>query len=106
MSCNSNNESNTSCISGCSYAKLGCYSGSNGTMAPIKNNNMGTQIIPVYGAIGYEALTSVGHGNSGGNCSSYFNINDAYGADSASCKTKYVQRACESCQPKQYRPSK
>ena len=94
-----NKESNTSCISGCSYAKLGCYNGMNGTMAPLKNP-MGTQIIPSYGNIGYDSLTHGGNGN----CSSYFNINDAYGgASAADGKTKYVQRPCDSCnfQPRQ-----
>ena len=54
----------------------------------------GQYIVPGYGAIGYDALT---HGNAGGGCNNYFNIEQAYGAGAGSCSTSYSARACGGC---------
>ena len=54
----------------------------------------GQYVVPGYGAIGYDALT---HGNAGGGCNNYFNIEQAYGAGAGSCSTSYSARACGGC---------
>lgn len=75
--------------SGCSYAKLGCYYGGNGTMAPARPT-AGIYVTPNYASIGYDALT---HGASG-SCNRYFSITDAYGKNAGNCNTTFTQRMC------------
>lgn len=78
---------------GC-YTNLSCYNGLNATMPPLRaGTTSGLFVTPDYTAIGYDTLT---HGESGGGCQQYFNINDAYGSGSNSCATSYTTRLCSS----------
>ena len=92
-----NNEYVNSAVnnSGCSYQTLNRYN-SNSTMAPSVQQPM-SYTVPMWGQIGYDALT---HGNNG-NCSTYFNINSAYGSKSGSCSDypSYQESACGGCGP-------
>jgi hypothetical protein len=78
-----------------SYTNLGCYLGSNNTMAPSTyGSTQGVYLTPNYGAIGYNALS---HGTPSGQ--SYFSITNAYGKGASSCNTSYTRRLCSSsCQ--------
>ena len=68
-----------------------------GTLNNLRSNAgivPGQYIVPNYEAIGYDALT---HGNAGGGCNNYFNIEQAYGSGAGSCSTSYSVRACGGC---------
>jgi hypothetical protein len=73
------------------YEQCGSQGNSNG-VNPVPTS--GQYVVPDYGAIGYDALT---HGNAGGGCNNYFNIEQAYGAGAGSCSTSYSVRACGGC---------
>ncbi len=90
--------------SACNYTTLGHYnhvnagtmeharaSGSAHNIGPGGQRNMGIYVVPVWGAPGYDTLT---HGNQVGTCSGHFNITQAYGANAASCNTRFVERLC------------
>ena len=78
------------------YAKLGCYYGAGSTMPVLKANQVNNvQVVPMYGGIGYDALTHGTDCNGG-----YFNITSAYGAGAATCSTSYAQRLCGGCNGK------
>jgi hypothetical protein len=87
----------------CSYAQVAsqCSRNQGGTLSNLRSNSSGTPagtvgqyVVPGYPAIGYDALT---HGNAGGGCNNYFNIEQAYGAGAGSCSTSYSARACGGC---------
>jgi len=83
----------TSGNSGCSYQTLCAYN-SNGAMAPVQpSQTVGTYVVPMWGAIGNDALT---HGGSG-NCGGYFTIMSAYGANAGKCNTEYATSNCNAC---------
>lgn len=76
----------------CSYATLGEYAGTGNEAADQATGipSMKIQTIPVYGGIGYEALTHDGKCSCGG----HFQLMDAYpDAENNTCP-KYAQRAC------------
>ena len=80
------------------YAQLGSYYGG-GCSRPIKapvpmTNVSGYYIVPAYSAIGYQALTAQGRGdscNAGGN---YFTIASAYGGEADNCQQQYMGSLC------------
>lgn len=76
--------------SACSYAPLGQYTGDYSMGVPFQGKvSNGAYIVPVWGAIGYDALT-----NKVPNCSGYFDVNAAYGANAGNCQTTYRTSLC------------
>ena len=90
-------EHNSSHVGGnsCSYATLSHYNnGSQGMNPPLpKQNVSGSYIVPVYGTIGYDALTFP---DSPCSCSGYPGIETAYGPNALKCNTKYAHMPCNS----------
>jgi hypothetical protein len=86
----------------CSYTQVASQCRSQGgSLSNLRSNAVGTAVptagqyvVPGYPAIGYDALT---HGNAGGGCNNYFNIEQAYGVGAGSCSTSYSTRACGGC---------
>jgi len=82
---------NASSSSACSYAPLGNYNGGysmNGV--PFQGRvSAGAYIVPNYGSVSYDMLT-----NQTPNCSGYFDVQSAYGADAGNCQTDYSSSAC------------
>ena len=73
------------------YSSLGSYYGPNSTMASIRpTTTQGAMVVPMYGNIGYDALTHGSNPSYGG----HFNISNAYGAGAGSCSTSYSTRLC------------
>ena len=83
------------CSNGTSYAELQSYNSTdsryiNGTTSVTTRHSAGTQLIPVWGGYGYEALThDLKHG-----CGNYFTITDAYPDYSKGSCGRYAKRAC------------
>lgn len=76
--------------SSCAYAPLGNYNNNYSMgVAPQGKMSSGSYIVPAWGAIGYDSLTSQVP-----NCSGYYNITGAYGADAGSCQTTYRTSMC------------
>ena len=76
--------------SSCNYAPLGAYNAEYSMGVPFQGKvTSGAYIVPTWGAIGYDALT-----NKVPNCSGYFGINAAYGADAGNCQTTYRTSLC------------
>lgn len=79
----------------CSYASLSNYNGYSrrgiGRPQVIPTTVVGSNIVPNYGTIGYNALT---HGSSP-SCAGYFDIQSAYGKTANKCNTQYVNRLCK-----------
>jgi len=76
--------------SACSYAPLGQYTGDYSMGVPFQGKvSSGLYIVPTWGAIGYDALT-----NKVPNCSGYYDVNSAYGADAGNCQTTYRTSLC------------
>jgi hypothetical protein len=76
--------------SSCAYAPLGNYNNNYSMgVAPQGRMSSGSYIVPAWGAIGYDSLTSQVP-----NCSGYYNIMSAYGADAGSCQTTYRTSMC------------
>jgi hypothetical protein len=76
--------------SSCSYAPLGQYSADYSMGVPFQGKlTNGAYVVPTWGAIGYDALT-----NKVPNCSGYFDVNSAYGADAGNCQTTYRTSLC------------
>lgn len=74
----------------CNYAPLGQYNdGYNMGVPPQGRATKGVYITPVWGGIGYDALI-----NKVPNCSGYFDINSAYGANAGNCQTTYRTSLC------------
>ena len=104
MSCNMRSQENCSGSANfnpCSYTQAASQCANQGTLKTLRSNMAGTAVptagqyvVPGYAAIGYDALT---HGNGGGGCNNYFNIEQAYGAGAGSCSTSYSARACGGC---------
>ena len=96
------NRSGSANFNACSYTQAASQcTNQGGTQKNLRSNIAGTAvptagqyIVPGYAAIGYDALT---HGNAGGGCNNYFNIEQAYGAGAGSCSTSYSARACGGC---------
>jgi len=83
----------------CEYKQTSQQCGAQRGLRNLRSNNganptAGAYVVPTYSAIGYDALT---HGNAGGGCNNYFNIEQAYGAGAGSCSTSYAVRACGGC---------
>lgn len=78
---------------GCTYATLSHYNQGYGAgpMAPIPSGtpSQAVQIVPTYGAIGYNTLQ---HGTKYPSCSGYFDISNAY-PNFPNC-TKFTSRLC------------
>ena len=83
----------------CSYATLGNYTGEhrlhqstlNNASAASTQGSQGHYVVPAYGGISYDTLM---HGESGGSCSGYFNVMNAYGRGAANCNQKYMRSPC------------
>ena len=76
--------------SSCAYAPLGNYNGEYSMGVPAQGSvSSGSYIVPSWGAIGYDSLTSTVP-----SCSGYYNITNAYGADAGSCQTTYRTSLC------------
>ena len=79
----------------CSYSTLQSYNGKSmqGARPPVPATSVsGIQVIPLYGGIGYDTLTSDEQ-----SCSGYRNIMTAYnrdGMNAASCNQQYGTRTC------------
>ena len=77
--------------SACAYSTLQSYNQGAGVMAPMPAGvpSMKTQIVPVYGGMGYDSL------NNGKmpSCNGHFTISNAYAYPSG-C-TKYTTRLCQ-----------
>jgi hypothetical protein len=89
-------EYNNQIVSGsnCSYANLNNYNGAfQGLRPPVPATTVtGKYIVPIYGTLGYNALT---HGDQP-SCVGYFNINQAYGGlRGGNCNTEYAYRLCQ-----------
>jgi hypothetical protein len=84
--------------SACNYQPVAQQCGAQRGLRNLRSNGAnptaGAYVVPTYSAIGYDALT---HGNAGGGCNNYFNIEQAYGAGAGSCSTSYAVRACGGC---------
>lgn len=83
--------SNSTGGAGCAYANLGAYSGSYSMGIPaqgVVRQNM-AYVVPSYGTMGYDTLTSKDP-----SCSGYPNIMSAYGSDAGSCNTQYTLSKC------------
>lgn len=78
----------------CGYASLANYN-SSGPSVPRQLGLSGTMIVPSYQSIGYDALTAK---NGQYNCNGFFNIQNAYGANSNSCNQKYLNKGCGGAQ--------
>lgn len=70
------------------YANLHNYNGSSSLVPNRSGGASGVQIVPVFGAPGYDSLQL------GGGCGGYPGVMDAYGQNAGSCNTKFVQRMC------------
>jgi hypothetical protein len=82
---------------GCNYTSLCKYYGNGGTMAPISPKAKATSgafVVPTYGMPGYNTLQ---HGKHMPGCSTYFNINSAYGCGSGKCNQQYTTMLCGGC---------
>jgi hypothetical protein len=81
------------CSNGTSYADLQSYNSTDTRFVngPVSAKyTQATQLIPVWGSLGYEALThDVKHG-----CGNYFTINNAYPDYSKGSCGRYAKRAC------------
>lgn len=94
------NRSGSANFNACSYTPVSSQNANQvGTLKNLRSNmtavpTAGQYVVPGYSAIGYDALT---HGNAGGGCNNYFNIEQAYGAGAGSCSTSYSTRACGGC---------
>jgi hypothetical protein len=90
------NEYNNASAGGpaCTYASLGHYNQGmgSGPIAPVPAGvpSMKYQVVPVYGSMGYNALT---HGTKVPGCTQYFNIGTAYPSYPNGC-TKFTSRLC------------
>ena len=79
------------------YTTLAAYNAStqgyvNGPASVTPRYNMGTTIVPVWGSMGYEALT---HDNAElGRCGGYYTIKAAYPDYSKGSCGRYAKRAC------------
>ena len=76
----------------CSYSSLQTYNGRSmqGARPPVPATSVsGVQVVPVYGGIGYDTLTSPEQ-----SCSGYRNIMTAYGMNSSVCNQQYSARTC------------
>ena len=76
--------------SACSYAPLGNYTGDYSLGVPFQGKISNSKyIVPSWNAIGYNDLT-----NKVPNCSGYFDVNSAYGANAGNCQTTYRTSLC------------
>lgn len=76
----------------CSYANLGGYNdGYSMSIAPQGKVTSGMFLVPSFSPITYDSLTAKAP-----NCTGYFDINQAYGKDAASCQTTYRTSLCGS----------
>lgn len=76
--------------SSCSYAPLGQYTADYQMGVPFQGKvSSGQYIVPTWGAIGYDSLTSKVP-----SCSGYYDVNSAYGADAGNCQTTYRTSLC------------
>jgi hypothetical protein len=76
--------------SACNYAPLGQYTADYSMGVPFQGKvTNGLYVVPTWGAIGYDALT-----NNVPNCSGYFDVNSAYGANAGNCQTTYRTSLC------------
>lgn len=77
----------------CQYSTLADYNGPESAQQQQSSGfpNMRVQTIPVWGGIGYEALTHDGRCSCGG----HFQLVDAYYDAAANNCPKYAQRACD-----------
>jgi hypothetical protein len=76
----------------CQYSTLSTYNGTSflGNTPPVPSTTVsGVYIVPSYGSIGYDALTS-----GVPSCSGYRNIVTAYGANASTCNQQYSQKPC------------
>ena len=78
----------------CNYSTLTTYNNINTGNRPAvpPTSVSGVQVVPVYGGIGYDALTSPIP-----SCSGYRNILTAYnrsGMNAANCNTSYSSNSC------------
>ena len=75
----------------CGYASLANYN-SSGPKGLRRNTGLsGAMIVPSYTSIGYDALTAKKGQYS---CNGFFNIQNAYGANSNSCNQRYLSKSC------------
>ena len=78
----------------CQYSTLSTYNGTSflGNSPPVPATTVtGIYVVPQFGTIGYDSLTSANP-----SCSGYRNIMTAYGADASSCNQKYSTKPCSS----------
>lgn len=76
--------------SACSYAPLGQYNGDYSMGVPFQGKvTSGAYIVPGWGNLGHDSLA-----NKVPNCSGYFDVNSAYGADAGNCQTTYRTSLC------------
>jgi hypothetical protein len=83
---------NTSQSPACAYGNLGNYSANyNMVNGPAFQGKVtsGSYIVPNFGGISYDSLTSAAP-----SCSGYSDIMGAYGADAGSCQTTYRTSIC------------
>lgn len=87
-----NQDNNTPVSRSCNYASLSTYNnGSQGMTPPMPAGNVtGSYIVPVFGSIGYNALTM-----SGQSCSGYATIGPAYNSNGGDCNQEYVRKLCQ-----------
>lgn len=74
----------------CNYGMLGAYNaGYSMNVPPQGKVTSGAYIVPTWSPISYDSLTAPI-----GNCSGYFGIESAYGANAAQCQTTYRTSLC------------
>lgn len=74
----------------CAYAPLSQYSGEYSMGVPFQGKvTSGAYVVPTWGAISYDSLTSKVP-----SCSGYSDINSAYGANAGNCNTTYRTSLC------------
>jgi hypothetical protein len=81
--------------SACTYNSLDQYFGDRSVLAPLPEtsmNNSGSYLIPNYKPITYDTL--INRPGMTPNCSGYYNIGSAYGADADNCSTQFEKRKC------------
>lgn len=74
----------------CAYAALSQYTNDYSLGVPFQGKlTNGAYLVPTWGAIGYDSLTSKIP-----SCSGYSDITGAYGADAGNCQTTYRTSLC------------
>lgn len=83
----------------CSYNQLGAYTSgySMGNVPNAGKPTVGSYIVPVWGASGYDSLVG------SGSCSSYGSISSAYGGSAGQCNQAYTTSMCGSAPSSQAR---